>query len=259
MKLKDYTKEQIQEIVNKCFSVRQVLIMLCLNAKGSNYVLIRKLIKDREIDTSHFKNTGRYDNNKFVSGRTLEDYILNKFPISSNSLRKKLLQAKLFEYKCYSCNISSWLDKPLPLELHHINGNHYDNSLCNLTLLCPNCHAQTDTHKGRNKQINFIKRQELKKRLEDALPLLNNKPVIKEPKQKLRKSCKICKICSKEFFTKNKTCSKLCGRLTTRKIAWENYDLEKLIAELKSLTQVGKFLGCSANAVKKRIKKNNQK
>ena len=37
------------------------------------------------------------------------------------------------------------------LELEHKNGNSNDNSLENVCLVCPNCHSQTPTYKGRNK------------------------------------------------------------------------------------------------------------
>ena len=55
------------------------------------------------------------------------------------------------EHKCESCGISEWLGKPLSLELDYINGDRYDNRLQNLRILCPNCHAQTDTYRGKNK------------------------------------------------------------------------------------------------------------
>lgn len=45
-----------------------------------------------------------------------------------------------------------WQDKEIPLELHHINGNNRDNRLENLMLLCPNCHALTDSYRGKNRQ-----------------------------------------------------------------------------------------------------------
>lgn len=45
-----------------------------------------------------------------------------------------------------------WNGKEAPLELDHINGVRLDNSLKNLRILCPNCHAQTDTYCGKNKQ-----------------------------------------------------------------------------------------------------------
>ncbi len=40
--------------------------------------------------------------------------------------------------------------RPIPLELDHINGRRDDNRLDNLRILCPNCHAQTETYRGKN-------------------------------------------------------------------------------------------------------------
>lgn len=45
------------------------------------------------------------------------------------------------------------------VELEHINGNSEDNTLENLTLLCPNCHSLTDTYKGKNKGNGRYKRK----------------------------------------------------------------------------------------------------
>lgn len=39
----------------------------------------------------------------------------------------------------------------IPLEVEHKDGNSENNSLINLCLLCPNCHAQTPTYKSKNK------------------------------------------------------------------------------------------------------------
>jgi 5-methylcytosine-specific restriction endonuclease McrA len=51
---------------------------------------------------------------------------------------------------CSCCSGTEWLGKPMPLELDHINGDNANNSLDNLRLLCPNCHAQTPTYRGKN-------------------------------------------------------------------------------------------------------------
>lgn len=56
-----------------------------------------------------------------------------------------------FEHKCDNCGRIEWLEKPIPLELDHINGDKHNHRKENLRLLCPNCHAQTDTYCGKNK------------------------------------------------------------------------------------------------------------
>ena len=66
-------------------------------------------------------------------------------------LKGRLLADGLRDPWCEECSISQWRGGPLPLELHHINGDPSDNRLENLQLLCPNCHSQTDTWGGRGK------------------------------------------------------------------------------------------------------------
>jgi len=69
--------------------------------------------------------------------------------IKSYQLKLKLLRDKLKDACCERCHRNEWLDEPMPLELHHVNGNPFDNRLVNLQILCPNCHALTDNHAGR--------------------------------------------------------------------------------------------------------------
>ena len=63
---------------------------------------------------------------------------------------KKYLVEK-FNNTCYTCGITEWNNKPIVLDLEHIDGNSENNNIENLCLLCPNCHSQTDTFKGANK------------------------------------------------------------------------------------------------------------
>ena len=54
-------------------------------------------------------------------------------------------------YKCNCCGLSDWNNKPIVLELEHIDGHAENNHPTNLCLLCPNCHSQTPTFKGANR------------------------------------------------------------------------------------------------------------
>lgn len=59
--------------------------------------------------------------------------------------------AELHGYQCSSCGISEWNGKPITLEVEHISGDSEDSSKENVCLICPNCHSQTATYKGKNR------------------------------------------------------------------------------------------------------------
>ena len=78
------------------------------------------------------------------------------FVVDSKYARSNLRQAAIrFEIAVYECNECGCgpihNNKELTLELDHINGVHTDNRIPNLRWLCPNCHSQTQTYKGKNR------------------------------------------------------------------------------------------------------------
>lgn len=78
----------------------------------------------------------------------------------------------LLEYKCFNCNLFEWNNKELALELDHIDGNAHNCKIVNLRLLCPNCHSQTSTFRGR--EINTGKKKVSDKELIQSLTETNN-------------------------------------------------------------------------------------
>ena len=151
MKKHNYTLEDIKKAINSSISISQVLKTLGLSAAGGNYKTIHNYIQKYNINTSHFKGRGWNKDQKIGPKRPINDYLSNKQTITSYKLKLRLLNDNIFDYKCYQCNNTHWLGKQIPLELHHINGNSKDNTINNITLLCPNCHAFTSNYRSKNK------------------------------------------------------------------------------------------------------------
>ena len=99
-----------------------------------------------------YKNINRYLNTSEESKRKMnwnkEKYNAD-FSYNGKGSHKKVL-IKERGYKCESCNLSEWLNEPIPLELEHCDGDNLNNIKNNLLLLCPNCHAKTKFYRGKN-------------------------------------------------------------------------------------------------------------
>lgn len=68
--------------------------------------------------------------------------------IGKVALKSYLLDTR--GHRCEVCGITEWMGRAAPLELDHRDGNPLNNQLDNVRLICPNCHAQTATYKGKN-------------------------------------------------------------------------------------------------------------
>ena len=146
-----YSVDDLKNAVKNSFSIRQVLEYLGIVAAGGNYQTVKKRLSKYQIDTSHFH--GQSWNKGKITGprKPIKSYLTKNSSIQSFKLKKRLLSDKVFEHKCYNCNKETWLKEMIPLELHHIDGDNSNNTLSNLTLLCPNCHSLTDNYRGKNK------------------------------------------------------------------------------------------------------------
>ena len=94
-------------------------------------------------------------NLRFVSEIKLLEADFDSLSIGQKKNRLILEQNK----SCNKCKLSDWLGQPITLELEHIDGDTNNNKKNNLEVLCPNCHSQTSTWRGKNRKdkINKIK------------------------------------------------------------------------------------------------------
>lgn len=221
-----FSKEFVENIVKDCYTIADFCRKVGWQPRGDNYKIFHKYKQEYNLDTSHFVGYNKESLAKYIDKtKTKSDEYLheNSFKITTNRLLKKLLEEGKKEHKCECCGNSEWNGKPIPIELHHINGVHNDNRIENLMVLCPNCHAQTDNYRG--------------------------KSVKKEHKRYY------CSNCGKEItrYSKSGMCSK-CQSKLTRKV--DRPTKEGLI-ELKtkySMVKIGKMFGVSDNAVRKWLK-----
>lgn len=135
------------------------LIIQWINEHQSKAFIAKQLHCKPETLTKYLKEMGiEYNGNQSGKGiskpknskMTLAEYLQNSQNLQSNKIKIKLLEEGIKEYKCENCGRKTWLGQPIPLELHHIDGNRDNNTILNYQLLCPNCHAFTDSYRGRN-------------------------------------------------------------------------------------------------------------
>lgn len=144
-----HTDEEFARAVREATTVTEVGRILGL--QGAKYKHIKRRIEKLGLDTNHLSRwragvpTNRYKN-------TLEELLLPNSSRDSDSLKQRLLREGIFIYRCSGCLLTEWLGQPIPLQLDHIDGDSSNNTLSNLRLLCPNCHALTPTFCGRNRK-----------------------------------------------------------------------------------------------------------
>lgn len=248
-----YTKEIMEKACLNAKSIAQVCRNLGLKPIGGNYKTVKNNIEKFGIDISHFTGL-RWSKGLKSSEETaripLKSILQKDVNYSSSKLRERLIAIGLKPSVCEVCGYTE------NLELHHINGDHFDNRLENLQILCPNCHAKTDNYRGRNTSKNSTPQSLSKKNAKSHY-------------------C-ICKNCGKEFYSDRidkvrKFCSRECYNEYLKKISLgkaENYgnkenkpcdlsieSLKKQIEICTSIKQIVDNLNSNRTTIRKYLKK----
>ena len=230
-----YQKDKLEQIVSESYSFAEALRKIGLRDVGSNFKKIKKYVEEYNIDTSHFRgqtwNKGM-GNTDYAAYNKLENILKENTNFKSDTLKYRLVKEGLKQWKCEKCgNEGVWEGKELVLELHHINGNHYDNRLENLQILCPNCHSQTDNFRNKN----------------------STKAV--KPKKRVLYIRK-CDYCGKEFRS-NKKNKRFCCRehynefLRNKQMSVTKEMLEKEIINCTSISELANKLKTTRPTIRK--------
>ena len=137
-------KEEILEWINENKSKAYISKELKCKQETLNKYLIQMGIEYKG------NQSGKGRTKNYKNKWTLEEYLQNSSDIQTNKVKKKILEEGIKEHKCECCGLTTWLNQPIPLELHHIDGDRTNNKIENYQLLCPNCHAFTDSYRGKN-------------------------------------------------------------------------------------------------------------
>ena len=147
--INNYSKEELENIVQSSFSYSEVLSKLGYStSNGRNNKTLKDRLKHYNISTEHFTyKTPKRD-------WTDEEIFCKESKVSQNTLRRVFKERNFVPYKCDVCELEPfWNGQPLVLTLDHKNGNNKDNRIENLHWICPNCDRQSDTYGIKNKKI----------------------------------------------------------------------------------------------------------
>lgn len=170
-KWEKFSKEELEQFVKESYSYAQVCEKIGYSG-GSGFRAVKEMIELYGFDNSHFKgqawNKGDFNYERFTFGKVIKTIDAIKALVA------------LRGHRCERCQNTEWLDQPITLELHHLDGDKLNNEMSNLVLLCPNCHSYTDNWRGKNINSGKEKVQE-----QDYVEALKTSPNIRQALLKL--------------------------------------------------------------------------
>lgn len=177
---------------------------------------------------------------------------------NDGTVRRKQFK-KIRDYICSECKLGAvWNNKPITLQLDHINGIKKDNHVSNLRWLCPNCHSQTDTFCSKNHKNHKNPKNRLTYKMSVIEKIMIDlKSMPDKDFQEFISKNSYTDIAAK-YHTSPTTVERVFFKMKIKKpkkgISKLKYvpskeELEKMIQK-KSFTSIGKAFGISDNGVR---------
>lgn len=149
--------DKLEEAVRKSYCRSDVLRQIGLPTEGSgNHRTVQDWIDKLALDTNHFDY--RRAISEKVKARISERYRYDENEVLTETSKASITTVRkyarqLLKYECAICeNTGMHLERPLSLQLDHINGDRTNHARSNLRWLCPNCHSQTETYSSKNRE-----------------------------------------------------------------------------------------------------------
>ena len=159
--MENFAKEEMQNLLDTSSCYKEVLEKMGLSPIGNNYNTLNKFIELYSLSTEKINKNRKnmfnnIDDKRNPNKYNTKDKFLSQLKngtctLKSSKILQYLIQYGIKKYTCEKCGIDTWNGNLITLELHHKNGNHKDNNLENLEILCPNCHSQTENFRFKNK------------------------------------------------------------------------------------------------------------
>lgn len=145
----DWSKESIINAIKKSECKSDIIRNIGASVRSGNFQTLDRYCNLYSIDISKLK----YKGNNFNKFKRVDDssIFIENSTFTSSALKRRVIKDNILENKCCKCgNNGEWCGEPISLQIDHINVIKNDHRVENLRILCPNCHSQTITYRGRN-------------------------------------------------------------------------------------------------------------
>ena len=161
--MKQYDEKWLRELCKDSYSYAEVLRKAGRKQGGGAQKTLKEKIALWNIDVSHFTGQDWHNSPNQPKQETkigsrekynIEQILIKNSPITQKVLRGYIERHQILDYRCQICGCNGeWQNGKIALEIDHIDGDNSNNEISNLRYLCPNCHALTDTYRGKNKAL----------------------------------------------------------------------------------------------------------